>query len=144
MDEERFSIMAAQAQVNLSSNTSLAQRALQGDGVFCIASGAIFALDAGAISDWVGVKPTEIILLFGVFLFMYGLALYALAGRKPLESRLPMTIIGINAVSAILCLGLLIADPFGFTTAGKWVTLILADVVVALGIWQYVGLRWMR
>lgn len=136
--------MAAQTQVNPSPNASLAQRALQGDGVFCIVSGAIFALDAGAISEWVGVKPTEIILLFGLFLFIYGLALYALAGRKPLESRLPMTIIGINAVSAVLCLGLLITNPFGFTTAGNWVTLILADVLVALGIWQYVGLRRMR
>jgi hypothetical protein len=134
--------MAAQAQ--LPTNTSLVQRALQGDGVFCIVSGAIFALDAGAISEWVGVKPTEIILLFGLFLFIYGLALYALAGRKPLDSRLPMTIIGINAVSVVICVGLLITNPFGFTTAGNWVTLILADVLVALGIWQYVGLRRMR
>jgi hypothetical protein len=134
--------MAAQAQ--LPTNTSLVQRALQGDGVFCIVSGAIFALDAGAISEWVGVKPTEIILLFGLLLFIYGLALYALAGRKPLDSRLPMTIIGINAVSVVICVGLLITNPFGFTTAGNWVTLILADVLVALGIWQYVGLRRMR
>jgi hypothetical protein len=136
--------MAAQAQVSGNMNTSLAQRALQGDGLFCIVSGAIFTLDAGVISEWVGVKSTEIILFFGLFLLIYGLALFTLAGRKPLESRLPMTIIAINAVSAIVCLGLLITDPFGFTTAGKWVTLILADVVVALGIWQYVGLRRMR
>jgi hypothetical protein len=134
--------MAAQAQVSM--NTSLAQRALQGDGLFCIVSGAIFALDAGAISDWVGVKPTEIILLFGVFLFIYGIALYTLAGRKPLDSRLPVTVIGINAVSVVLCVGLLITNPFGFTTAGNWVTLILADVLIALGVWQYVGLRRMR
>jgi hypothetical protein len=136
--------MTAQTQVNLSSNTTLAQRALQGDGVFCIVSGAIFTLDAGVISDWVGVKPTEVILFFGLFLFIYGLALFTLAGRKPLDARLPMTVIGINAVSVVLCVGLLITNPFGFTTAGNWVMLILADVLVALGIWQYVGLRRMR
>ncbi|MEO8606938.1 MAG: hypothetical protein ABI690_03605 [Chloroflexota bacterium] len=136
--------MAAQAQVSMNGSTSLAQRALQGDGIFCIVSGAIFTLDAGAISEWVGVKPTEIVLFFGLFLFIYGLALYGLAGRKPLDSRLPITIIAINAVSAVVCLGLLITNPFGFTIAGKWVTLILADVVVGLGIWQYVGLRRMR
>jgi hypothetical protein len=134
--------MAVQAQL---PNASLAQRALQGDGIFCIASGAIFTLDASAISDLVGVKPTSIILFFGLFLFVYGLALFALASRKAaIEPRFPMTIIGINAISAVACVVLLIADPFGFTTAGKWVTLILADVVIALGIWQYVGLRRMR
>lgn len=134
--------MAARAQI--SPNSDLVQRALQVDGITCIASGAIFTLDAGAISDWVGVKPAEVILFFGLFLFIYGAALFALASRKPIDPRLPMSIIGINAVSAVICVLLLVANPFGFTTAGNWVTLILADVVIALGIWQYVGLRRMR
>ncbi len=136
--------MAAQAQLSTNSNTSLVQRALQSDGIICIVSGAIFALDSTPISDWVGVKPVEIILFFGLFLLVYGIGLFALATRKPVDARLPITVIGLNALAAAIFVGLLLADPFGFTTAGNWMTLIFADIVVALGIWQYVGLRRMR
>jgi hypothetical protein len=144
MDEERFSTMTAQAQLSTNPSTSLVQRALQADGMTCMVSGAIFTLASGPISDWVGVKPTEVILFFGLFLLVYGIGLFALATRKPVDARLPIIVIGLNALAAAIFVGLLIADPFGFTTVGNWMTLIFADIVVALGIWQYVGLRRMR
>lgn len=133
--------MAARAQISTNPDTSLVQRALQVDGIVCIVSGAIFMLDSGPISNWVGVTPAEVILFFGLFLLVYGIGLFALATRKPVDARLPVTVIGLNALAAAIFVGLLLADPFGFTTTGNWMTLIFADIVVALGIWQYVGLR---
>jgi hypothetical protein len=130
--------MAAQAHL---SNTSLVQRALQSDGIFCVASGVVFTLGASALTPFLGVDSQAITLGFGLFMLVYGMALFALASRRPLDPRLPITIIAINALSAVLCVGLLITDPLTLTTEGKWVLLILADVVVALGSWQYVGLR---
>jgi hypothetical protein len=132
--------MTAQAQ---SNQTSMVQRALQTDGIVSSISGAVFTLGAGILSPIVGVE-SEIVLIFGLLILMYGIGVYVLSNRTPVEVRLAATIIGLNAVFVALCVGLLIADPFTLTTEGKWVLLILADVVVALGIWQYIGLRRMR
>jgi hypothetical protein len=126
------------------SNDGVVRRALQTDGLVCIAAGAVFTLGAGAISTLAGVEPPELTLFFGLFLLVYGVILYALASRTPLDRRLLIIIIGLNAVSAVLSLLFLIADPLTFTTAGKWITFMLADVVTVLGIWQFIGLRRMR
>jgi len=133
--------MASQTYI---SNDRVVRRALQADGAICTVGGVIFTVGAGAISTLAGVEPPELTLFMGLFLLVYGVILYALASRAPLDPRLPITIIGLNAVSAILSILFLIADPLTFTTAGNWITLILADVVIVLGIWQFVGLRRMR
>ncbi len=133
--------MAAQAQ---SNQTSTVQRALQTDGVVSTLSGVVFTLGAGILSPIVGIESPEIVLIFGLLILVYGLGVFVLSNRTPLDPRLPVAIIGLNALFVALCVGLLIADPFTFTTEGKWVLLILADAVAALAIWQYVGLRRMR
>jgi len=133
--------MATQAQ---SSHTSMVQRALQTDGVVSTISGAVFTLGAGVLSPIVGVESPEIVLLFGLLILIYGIAVFVLGNRTPVDPRLPITIIAMNALFVALCVGLLIADPFTFTTEGKWILLILADVVAALAIWQFIGLRRMR
>jgi hypothetical protein len=132
--------MTAQAQ---SNNMSMVQRALQTDGIVSSISGAVFTLGAGILSPIVGVE-SEIVLIFGVLILIYGISVYVLSNRTPVEARLAATIIGLNALFVALCAGLLIADPFTLTTEGKWLLLILADVVAALGIWQYIGVRRMR
>ncbi len=132
--------MTAQVQSNYTS-TSMIQRALQTDGIVSSISGVVFTLGAGILSPIVGVESPEIVLIFGLLILVYGLGVYMLSRSTPVEPRLAITIIALNALFVALCGGLLIADPFTFTTEGKWVLLILADVVVALGIWQYIGLR---
>lgn len=122
----------------------MVQRALQTDGVVSTISGAVFTLGAGVLSPIVGVESPEIVLLFGLLILIYGIAVFVLGNRTPVDPRLPIAIIGMNALFVALCVGLLIADPFTFTTEGKWVMFILADVVATLGIWQYIGLRRMR
>lgn len=132
--------MTTQAQFN---NTSMVQRALQVDGIVSTISGAVFTLGAGILSTIVGAE-SEIVLIFGLLILVYGLGVFFLSNRTPVEPRLAITIISLNAAFVVLCAGLLIADPFTLTTEGKWVLLILADVVAVLGIWQYIGLRRMR
>ena len=133
--------MTAQA---LSNRTSMVQRALQTDGIVSTLSGAVFTLGAGILSPIVGVESPEIVLIFGLLILIYGLGVYTVSNRTPVEPRVAATIIGLNALFVALCIGLLVADPFTLTTEGKWVLLILADVVVGLAIWQYIGLRQMR
>lgn len=132
--------MTAQAQ---SNQTSMVQRALQTDGIVSTISGAVFALGAGILSPIVGVE-SEIVLIFGLLTLVYGIGVFVLSNRTPVDPRLPVVISALNALFVALCVGLLIADPFAFTTEGKWVLLILADAVAAFAIWQYVGLRRMR
>jgi hypothetical protein len=82
--------MAAQTYV---SSDGLVRRALQTDGIVCIASGAVFALGAGALTPFLGIDSEALTLGFGLFLLVYGLILFTLANRVPLDPRLPVTII---------------------------------------------------
>jgi hypothetical protein len=129
--------LASQAYV---SNDGFVRRALQTDGLVCTIAGAVFALGSGALTPFFGIDSVAITLGFGLFILVYGAVLFILSNRQPLDPRLPMTIIVINVLTFLLCVGLLLADPLTLTTEGKVVLFLLADVVAALAIWQFIGL----
>jgi hypothetical protein len=139
--------MSANAQVTQATPTkptSMIQRALQTDGVVSTLTGLIFTFGAGILSPIVGVEQPEIVLIFGLLIVLYGVGVFTLSNRTPLPSLMPVTIIVGNVIFVALCIGLLVADPFTFTTEGKWILLILADAVALLAIWQFIGVRRMR
>ena len=133
--------MAAQTLPNAAQST---RRPLQADGLFCIVCGVLLALDAGAISAFLGMDSSAFILALGLALIPYGAGLFYLASSRPIDTRFLATIILLNIVWILASAILLILDPFHFTTEGKWAVLILADIVAALGIWQFIALRRMR
>jgi len=132
-------MMAAQT---LSTSNSLLRRALQADGVFGgIVSGALFTLGANPIASFMGLPNALPILLIGVGLIAWGVALLTLSSRPVMERRFVTAVIAANAIWIIGSFIILVADLFALTTGGRWAVMIVADVVVLFTIAQFIGLR---
>ena len=128
----------------LSSNAHMARRASQADGLFCAVSGAVFALGAGVISIFAGFESPTFLLILGIGLLIYGVAILYFANREAFDRRLPLALLLGNIAWIVASILFLIADPFSMTTEGRWLTLILTDVVGVMTIWQFVALRRVR
>lgn len=125
-------------------NNMTARRASQGDGLFCAASGAISAIGAESISNFSGIIPASLLMVLGLGLVVYGLGVFYLASSRPLDRWLPQIMLIGNIAWIIGSVVLLVVDPFPMTTAGRWMVLIIADVVGLFAIWEYIGLRRME
>lgn len=122
----------------------MAQRASQADGLLCAGCGAVFALGAAAVSALAGIESPAFLLILGIGLLIYGLGILYFANRQSFDRRLPLALLVGNIGWIVASILFLIADPFSMTTEGRWLTLILTDVVGVMAIWQFVALRRMR
>jgi len=132
--------MATQTIVT-KSNNGTAQWAVEADGIFCILAGLLFMLDANGISQFMGVPSPTTIAVLGLLTLLYGLGLFydvfkGLVSANVLKALMVLDFVGV-AVSVIF----LVAFPTALSTEGRWIVLILADVMGAFGIWKYVGLQ---
>lgn len=126
----------------LPSSSGLLRRALQADGVFGgIVSGALLTLGANPIASFMGLPNALPILLIGVGLIAWGVALLTLSSRPVMERRFVTAVIATNAIWIIGSFIILVADLFALTTGGRWAVMIVADVVVLFAIAQFIGLR---
>ncbi|MBI1278651.1 MAG: hypothetical protein GC179_11040 [Anaerolineaceae bacterium] len=132
--------MAAQTIVTKSKNGT-AQWAVEVDGVFCILAGLLFVLDANGVSKFVGAQSPAVITGMGAFTFLYGVGLLYDVFKGLVSARLLQVLMTLDAVGALISIIFLVAVPTALSTEGRWVVLILADVMIAFGIWKYVGLR---
>lgn len=118
-----------------------AKRPLQTDGLFCTLTGLLGTLGAEPISTFMGLKSSAPLFILGVIVLVYGLALFAYTTYRNYDSRLAWLVIDMNALWVVASIVLLVADPLGLSTEGRWTVLIMADLVGALGIWQFLSLR---
>jgi len=133
--------MATQTIITKSSRNTTAQWAVEADGAFCVVAGLLFILDAEGISRFMGVPSTTVIGGLGLVTFLYGLGLFYVVLRGFVSRRLLQVLMSMDFVGAIATVIFLVAVPTVLNTEGRWIVLILADVMAAFGIWKYVGLR---
>jgi hypothetical protein len=126
----------------LSPSNGLLRRAIQLDGLLGgIGSGALLTLAASTIASFMGLADPLPILVIGLGLIAWGVALLWLSSRPVIDKQYVMAVLAANALWVIGSLAILAADLFGLTTGGRWAVLIVADVVIAFMIAEYVGLR---
>ena len=128
----------------LPTQATTAQRAVQADGIFCMIAGAVSTVGSGPISTMIGLNSSTPILILGLILLAYGGELFWLAMTNRLTQGILKGIIALDVIWVVASLLLLVADPFTFTDAGKWLVFIASDIVLAFGIWQFIGLRRMH
>jgi hypothetical protein len=126
----------------LSTSNGLLRRALQADGLFGgIASGVLCIVGANPIASFMGLANSLPILVIGVVLIAWGIALLTLSSRPIIDRRFVMAVIAANGVWMLASYIILAADLFGLTTGGRWAVLIVADVVLLFTIAEFIGLR---
>jgi hypothetical protein len=132
--------MATQA-INTKPNTSTAQWAVETDGAFCVLAGLLFMLDANGISQIMGVPSSTTIGVLGAVTLLYGLGLFYDVFKGLISANVLRALMVLDFVGAVVSVVFLVAFPTALSTEGRWVVLILADVMAAFGIWKVVGLR---
>lgn len=133
--------MATQTITTQSKNGSTAQWAVEADGIFCVLMGLLFLLDANGVSQFMGAQSTTFIGALGLGTALYGVGLLYDVFKGKVNARLLQVVIGLDILWIAASILLLVAAPTALNTEGRWMVLILADIVGAFGIWQYVGLR---
>lgn len=136
-----------------ASKASLLRRVLRGNAAFSILSGALIALFSGPVAAFLGIAETPIVGLFsgqvlmleiGLGVLLFGLAVGFVATRPTINRRWAQAILVADVTWVLLSAALLLGQWLPLTTAGSWAVLIVADIVTAFAIAEYVGLRRMK
>lgn len=110
------------------------------DALFCAVGGIVFAVGAPPLATLTGMS-TAFLAVVGVGLIVWATVPFMAARREPTNPGMVMLVVAVNGAWVIASIALLITDPFPLTTEGKWFTLIIADVVAALAVLQFIGAR---
>jgi hypothetical protein len=124
-----------------TNNSSLLRNALYGNSIFCSTSGLAFALFSKPISAFLGLSASWIILVLGVGLLLYGLEVFWFARKDNISEGFAKFVIGADIAWVLGSALLVFTNLVAFTSPGKWAIAIIADIVLAFAIVQYVGLR---
>ncbi len=137
--------------VSPSADNALSLRtALRANALFSLVSGSLFLIESTEIANFLGIQK---IFLFdrirGAGLLMdLGIVLLGFAGwvaftsmRKPINMHHPIWIFVADSVWVVTSIFLLTTKMLPFSSRGIWAVLIVADIVLALAIWEFVGIR---
>jgi hypothetical protein len=127
--------------VALSMDARLLRRALRGNATFSAISGIAFLADGGPIAAFLGLKSPTSIVVLGVALLLFAAGLFWDTAQASINKRNARIIIALDVAWVIGSIALIALDPIGLTSAGKWAILVVADIVAALAVVEYVGLR---
>jgi hypothetical protein len=133
----QFNTMSARSSAPASP---LLRRALLGDALLCVASGALLTLGAGFLAGALGL-PETLLRGVGLFLLPYA-ALVAYVGTRAQPSRaLVWALIAFNLLWTLDSLVLLLSGWVAPTALGYAFVLVQALVVAAFAEAQFLGLR---
>lgn len=138
--------MATQAQVQTQSSVqstggSLLKTVLYENSVFSLVSGLLMLALPGTVAEFMGVESTTAFSILGVLLLVWSADVFWTARQNPINLTYARMIIGGDLLWVVGSAAVLLFNPFDFSTAGNWATLIVADIVMIFAIAQYIGVR---
>jgi hypothetical protein len=136
--------MAAQSALSQNAPSNLLRQAVRGNSIFSFVSGAVFLLDSGPIAALLGVpNAAAVISIMGLGIVIFAAFLF-FSTMKTIYVRLGRVVFALDAFWVIASLLILVTDTFSLSPSGKWLVLILADVVLVFAVLEYLGLRRLR
>ena len=117
------------------------RRALLGNGTFSAISGTFFLVEAGGVARFSGIEPPIIFQIVGVGLVGFAAFLFWLSAQTVLDQKEVKMIIGADLFWVVGSALLLLSNWLPLTSGGWWGVAIIADIVAALAVLQYIGLR---
>src|SRR5436190_16168092 len=117
------------------------RRVLQVNAFFSGISGAGILLAAGPIARLLGVEASWPIALLGADLLLFAAWVGYEAMRTVLRVRRARVVLALDIAWVLASAVIIVFDPFGLSTAGKWAVAAVADVVAVFALLEYLGLR---
>lgn len=107
-------------------------------------SGLIMLVGANVLAPFMSVDNAALLMALGVGLLIFAAGVFRSAIETPLDANKGKIIFALDIVWVVGSWLLLMADPLTLTNEGKWIVLILADIVALFAVFEYFGLRRLR
>lgn len=120
---------------------TLLRSALLGNALFSEITGLALLLLSAPIARFLGIAPSWPLLPIGAALLLFGAQAFILSRSRPLARGPVLAVIALDAAWVIASALLLIGGWLPLSGGGTWTVLVVADVVAAFGVLQYLGLR---
>lgn len=126
--------------VQTITRPAVLRAALKTNAAFSLLSGLALTFASGPLARYMGFDRPALLIVVGVMLLIFAADVYWVATRPEIDLRWAKVIfwadIGWILGSALL----LITGLAGFNTAGRWLVVIIADIVAAFAVWQGIGI----
>ena len=122
-------------------NDRLLRTALRGNGVFSAVSGAMMVVASRPLAEFIGLAWPSALLIMGVLTILYALDLFWFTSRETINMTFAWLTIILDVAWVVASVVLLLADPLGFTVAGKWFIGLMAEAVALFAVVQWLGVR---
>lgn len=121
---------------------SMLRLVLRANAAFSFTSGLILAIAHQPVANFIGLQQPQVVMGIGFALLLFAAGLFFSAQRKtpnPLGAKIAVVLDLSWVVASVLIvsIGLL-------TRSGNWAAIVVADIVLAFAVLQYIGLRRMR
>jgi hypothetical protein len=123
------------------SSTHLLQSAVRGNSVFSAISGAILVVASGSIASFMGIASPIPLLVMGTGIVGFALIMFYIISRHPISISFGRMIFAVDTAWVVATVLILAFDLFGLTTEGRWLLLIIGDIVALFAIAEFIGLR---
>jgi hypothetical protein len=120
----------------------LLKKALTGNAVFSMISGAVILLANRWLVRFLGLPDKVSLAILGVSLLVYAAILWLNARRSKIKITDAWVAVAMDAVWVVGSYTVIFLVPFSI--AGKWVIALVAEVVLAFAILQWLGIRRVR
>lgn len=122
-------------------NDRLLRTALRGNGLFSAVSGAMMVVASRPLAEFIGLAWPSALLILGIILLLYALDLFWFTSRATISLTFAWVAIVLDVAWVMGSVALLLADPLGFTVAGKWFVGLMAEAVALFAVVQWLGVR---
>lgn len=123
---------------------TLLHKILLVDSLSSGAAGITFILASGPLAALMGIANPLALVIVGILFVVFAAAVYYTASREVISRRAAWLIFELNVAYIIGSAMILLTDAFGLSTEGRWLVLILADLVTVFAIVEFIGLRRLR
>lgn len=123
----------------MNDSSKFLRTALKSNGIFSFFSGVVFSGFYKSVGTYVGIQPVESTLITGLFLIVFSLFVWYVAGRNNINRILVWIIIDLDLLWVAATVSTIATG--GYSYAGSWVMGILSVLVLDFAIAQYIGLR---
>jgi hypothetical protein len=122
-------------------NEKLLRHTLRGNGIFTILSAVAAIAAARPLADFIGLQGPIPLIIMGGVLLAHGAILWWGSSQAAIPRWLAWYAIAGDAGWIAATIVLLVADPWNFSTRGRWLLALSGDMVAVFAILQYIGLR---
>jgi len=119
----------------------LLKKALTGNALFSVISGAAILLANRWLVKFLGLPDQVSLALLGISLLVYAILLWLNARKAKIRITGAWVAIVMDVVWVVASYALIVVVPFPFSVGGKWVVALVAELVLAFAVLQWMGVR---